>query len=1289
MTDLRLWSLVCLLAVTGCVESAETPSVDAAIRVDGAVVADLGRTPEAGVDGSAADSSVAPTDAGPDSAVDLGLADAFIAPDVWVPPDAFIEPDVGPDAGPPACDPPLAPDVALSFARIFDLVTVHTVGGGGDPRYEFADNQSGALLNAVTGAYLAGERVGVEDRIRITDTTCVGEAFATVRVVEPMVVRPERLSVTPNAAFVFEHEGGSDEVIFELLRRGSGPELSEDGRYAAGPVVGQDSVRVTDVRTGQIVDVFIDVTERVELVARPPVLYLPVGASHPLRLEGGSGHYEAVFDDEGAVLEANRIRGVSPGRSVATITDRFTGQQVRLTVNTVSALPFPSERIGDGSNGSQVLAPGDLDGDGFDDVIVASPEADYAAVNSGAVYIYRGGPDGVETTPAQILAGTNRRDEFGRGVALGDFDDDGEIDLAVGVWLNDTAGGDSGSVFIYRGLPGGLFEPVPDQTLNGIRGGDQLGWSVAACDFNGDGRLDLAVTALRHEDREAGPSAVNQGAIFTFLRYEDGFIQRPDTITLGLVPDGEGGFMPVRELKVGWWLAAADFDGDGRCDLAAHSLDYMAAPGGIGNDDGTVFIYRGEGPDELGNGGLSALPYAIFAGIEEDQRNRQFGRRIAAADFDGDGRAELVAGQYRRITELGPDVGAALIMSVGDLAAPALEIQSSAEAIWTVTGDGRYDNFGWHVGVTDSNADGVPDLVVGAWADERPGAPGDSGAVFIFEGQEGQMPSMEPSLALAGVNRSDRMGESAAFVGDVNADGFGDVVGFSARTDLYGAEVGAPYVYLGRAPEAPVDPADPPVDPPVDPEEPVEPILPVALEWPAEAAGSRFGRGVNILGDVDGDGVEDVITGAMFQGHPRLGVRAGAAYLYSGGQGEPTRIEEYPLHSGYDLTGVEVGPAGDFDGDGNQDFAIVAQNEERPTNLDGYGLAGACGARVGDTGAVFIFRGGFGQDIVPDFIYFGQRRSQLLQTYAGDVDINGDGLSDFIVGSVNTDLDGVNDVGSATVVFGRPVDPDNPVTIICEPDYRFLGLSVSDHAGRSVTAIGDLNGDGCDEVAFGTSRETLGGLTRQGAVRVLFGWGGIGCPANPSFVTLTTGEAIAENGWSVAAGDLNGDGIPEIVSGGPLHLSQGIRPGGVWIADGRYVASLPRSQGAQPDGSAGQRYAPEGQMAQVLSGAVNGERFGLGLAIVNGVLAIGGPSGAYSGTPLVGSVQFYRGGPDGVDPEPIALFTGETYRPGGRLGEFIKAGTIGGRARLIIGGYDASGGGLDNGAAYLLDIGDL
>ena len=155
----------------------------------------------------------------------------------------------------------------------------------------------------------------------------------------------------------------------------------------------------------------------------------------------------------------------------------------------VSVTPCPLETD---FFGRTVVGLGDVNGDGYEDVGIES-RGNSLEATPAFVYVYHGGPSGLPATPTTAIPGPPA---FERAVAgAGDLDADGYDDLVVGDWRDDTAGTNAGLVAVYRGGPAGI-EAEPSWTFLGAQAGAQLGRAVAGGgDSNGDGIDDLVFTA--------------------------------------------------------------------------------------------------------------------------------------------------------------------------------------------------------------------------------------------------------------------------------------------------------------------------------------------------------------------------------------------------------------------------------------------------------------------------------------------------------------------------------------------------------------------------------------------------------------------------------------------------------------------------------------------------------------------------------------------------------------------------------------------------------------------------
>lgn len=1304
--------MMLIVAAMGCQNATDLPPGEV---IDAAVDAGLDERlpPDAAADRGMVEAD-AMRDAMPDAMADA-MPDAML--DDGPEPDQGPAPDEGtpPDAGPPACNPALSVVPTPPAARPFDLVTLRARGGTGAWRYAFIENASGALLNDRTGAYLAGEAIGAIDRVRLTDEGCAGEAVAEIAVVAPMDVQPQSVTLEVGQTFMFAVGGGSGDFVFRMVNDFSNGDVTPDGIYTAGDLAAQDIVRVTDRGTNEIVDVVVRVTtEPVELVPRPRRLYLPVGASMPLVIAGGSGVFDVAGAEveDGAVSYANGvIEGIAPGRVRLEVTDRFLGLQTTLRVDVIASLNAEMPPFNVSDSVERVIAAGDLDGDGRPDLIVTNPHANDGAGRGGAVHVFHADEEGGYGEPVQVIAAANRNDFLGHDVAVGDVNGDGLVDLVIGARLLDVGVADNGALLVHLGEPGGLFGEAPAFVLAAPRAGDQLGYAVGICDFNGDGRPDIAGAATQYEDIQADPRANTQGGVLVWLGYEDGFLDAPDSVVVGQRLFDDGTFVGDENQQLGWTIGTGDVDGDGYCDLVVGSMVYRDRNGGRDQANaGAAFVFRGVPPDDLGPGGLEAQPAMIITNERTDGR---LGRKLAVADFDDDGLADILVGAYTDDPvpgNNGVDAGSAYIFRGRALpVGGAAEITTLAQADWSALGNSRSDQLGFAVAAGDVTGDGIADAVVSVWLEDFP-ALGDTGAIYIYPGSAGGMPEVTP-IVLAVAEANALLGQEVAVVGDIDGDGIDDIAAHAERSDVVNRDVGDVFLLAGGLNPPPVEGVPPPPFRAAFGRVPVP--MPNGNAW--------FGRAVGLVGDVDGDGFGDAAVGAPFGMSAGNGMRSGVGWLYRGGPdgiaADPaTEIGTWPGHETFDFGFQAVARAGDVDGDGIDDWMVIIRDDERlalnnPTlwvpdeckegNTEIYTHRGAPDGPLvarNNSGGIWIFRGRADGTLAtaPSFVFWPDLVNGQPESFsAGDID--GDGLSDILVGAFRFDGNGENDAGGVEIARGRPAAPDGRVRVLCDRLVRFQGLVAADQVGRSVVAMGDLTGDGCAEFAIGAINYDEG-FANQGAVWVGSGFGA-GCETtDPRWLALTASLANELSGYALAAGDLDGDDVPELAIGILSHRVDNQARGGAWVVPGAWLRDRLAAAPALPsplvdgvrqpyDTTHGVRLPmnPRGA-AGLVEGAVNGERFGTAVAIVDRKLAVAGPLGTDSGVPLVGVVRIYTATPERVDPTPWAVFVGETWRPEDRAGEDIAAGWVGDRPMVIIGAYQGQGTGRDNGSAYVIPL---
>ena len=903
----------------------------------------------------------------------------------------------------PDCTPALSIESTTNAARPNDLVRLSPRGGSGYWRFELVASPSGGSINAETGVYLAGPTDGVTDIIRLTDEECIGEFLFEIEVVLPLLTQPTQAIVMPRETFQFESTGGSGRVHFELLNDSSSV-LTPTGLYTAGPGLGVDLISVTDLGTGQIQSMRIDIVRDSRLNLHVPLYGLVEGASFHPEVSGGSGEFR-LSSSSGSitVVEQSTLLATRPGRATITVSDRFLNRTAQFDVYVPQALRAETLISSDGTRSTQMRSVGDLNGDGHTDVVVARSEADVNAGNGGAVYVFLTNDDGTfSSAPSQVIASAVRDDQSGFSFAVGEFSGDGIIDLAIGSRLGDFGASNSGGAQIFAGIDpsvrettqSDVFEPEPRLTLPGINGFDFLGASMTACDFNGDGREDLAVGAPLFEDRLEEPVANNQGGVFVYFGGDAGITQEPVILT-GKVLAGDI-FEPTSGLHIGEFatsLTSGDYNGDGACDIAVGTIQYDGRMG-------MVSVYNGE---SSGVRGISDRPSRQFFEDRQqvdgiDMNATQLGRVLDSGDVNHDGVDDLLIGQL--VGDVGGRDSGSMYLFFGGTHWDGLTPRTSTtDADWSFSGT-AYDYLGWSLRIVDVNQDGIDDIVAGVIFDDFPSL-GDAGALYAFFGSETTELSAEPYILYQGRDQGWQVGESFAIVDDVDGDGLSESMVYASRSQRLARDVGS-VEWLPSTLNDEETLAD----------------TGAAFVLPDTVGGQRFGEGLNFVGDLDGDGFEDAVVVASMATHQDAGNRSGMAWIYFGNstglETIPVAIPAFNQWTGADFAWA-ASSVGDFDGDGRDDFALALRNDERANNLDDsiFDVGDECPGRLNDQGGVYIFAGGprgtVGQQ--PAFVYWGPRAALLFENINAAGDVNGDGKTDILVGAIRSDIN-ARDTGS-------------------------------------------------------------------------------------------------------------------------------------------------------------------------------------------------------------------------------------------------------------------------------------
>jgi RTX calcium-binding nonapeptide repeat (4 copies)/FG-GAP repeat len=304
------------------------------------------------------------------------------------------------------------------------------------------------------------------------------------------------------------------------------------------------------------------------------------------------------------------------------------------------------------------------------------------------------------------------------------------------------------------------------------------------------------------------------------------------------------------------------------------------------------------------------------------------------------------------------------------------------------------------------------------------------------------------------------------------------------------------------------------------------------------AVGNHFGHSVSNAGDVNGDGIDDLIIGAYGaeQSYVVFGSRSGfAADLNLSALNGNNGFRINGIAAG-DFSGVSVSSAGDVNGDGIDDLIIGATG------------ADPNGDRSGQSYVVFGRRSGFSADLALSTLSGnnGFRINGIAATdFSGDSvssagDVNGDGIDDLIIGATGADPNG-SDSGQSYVVFGSRngfAADLNLSTLNGSNGFRINGIAAGDSLGSSVSNAGDVNGDGIDDLIIGADGASPHG-DFSGQSYVVFGSRAKIKPVL-NLSTLNGRNGFRINGIAAydslgssvsSAGDVNADGIDDLIIG--------------------------------------------------------------------------------------------------------------------------------------------------------------